>query len=150
MLYKYPVFLTSDNDIVSSYVSDGHTILYKMGHKISKTSQSDDKANDAPKASNWIPIANKPVFTPRKLRVVCVGAGYAGLMVAYKYKHEYHMDDYVDLAIYEKNSDVGGTWFENRYPGLTCDVYILYSLCYKKRGARLIEIVARAHLYVPV
>lgn len=71
-------------------------------------------------------------------------------MVAYKYKHEYHMDDYVDLAIYEKNSDVGGTWFENRYPGLACDVCLLYPLCYKKRGARLTEIVPCAHPYVPV
>lgn len=71
-------------------------------------------------------------------------------MVAYKYKHEYHMDDYVDLAIYEKNADVGGTWFENRYPGLACDVCLSYLLCYKKSGARLTEIVPRAHLYVPV
>ncbi|ODM22506.1 hypothetical protein SI65_00094 [Aspergillus cristatus] len=31
------------------------------------------------------------------------------------------MDDYVDLAIYEKNADAGGTWFENHYPGLACD-----------------------------
>ncbi|KAH6886926.1 hypothetical protein B0T10DRAFT_461389 [Thelonectria olida] len=71
---------------------------------------------------NWAPVADQPVYTPRKLRVVCVGAGYAGLMVAYKWKHEYHMDDFVDLTIYEKNSDVGGTWLENRYPGVACDV----------------------------
>jgi hypothetical protein len=71
---------------------------------------------------NWVPISEQPAYTPRKLRVVCVGAGYAGLMVAYKWKHEYHMDDFVDLTIYEKNSDVGGTWLENRYPGVACDV----------------------------
>ncbi|OOQ89761.1 putative flavin-binding monooxygenase [Penicillium brasilianum] len=28
----------------------------------------------------------------------------------------------MDLSIYEKNSDVGGTWLENRYPGVACDV----------------------------
>ena len=28
----------------------------------------------------------------------------------------------VDLQIYEKNADVGGTWLENRYPGCTCDI----------------------------
>lgn len=53
-----------------------------------------------------MPVSDEPVFTPRKLRVVCVGAGYSGLLVAYKYKYEHHMNHYIDLAIYEKNSDV--------------------------------------------
>jgi cation diffusion facilitator CzcD-associated flavoprotein CzcO len=26
------------------------------------------------------------------------------------------------LTIYEKNPEVGGTWYENRYPGVACDV----------------------------
>lgn len=64
----------------------------------------------------------QPLYTPRRLRVVCIGAGYAGLMLAYKWKHQPGMSDIVDLAIYEKNPDVGGTWFENRYPGVACDV----------------------------
>lgn len=77
---------------------------------------------------NWVPILEKPVYKPRKLRVVCVGAGYSGLMLAYKWKHQTPMDDFVDLAIYEKNSDVGGTWLENRYPGVACDVSVVASL----------------------
>ncbi|CZR53553.1 related to flavin-binding monooxygenase [Phialocephala subalpina] len=28
----------------------------------------------------------------------------------------------LELVIYEKNSDLGGTWFESRYPGVACDV----------------------------
>ena len=28
----------------------------------------------------------------------------------------------VAFTIYEKNSDVGGTWLESRYPGVSCDV----------------------------
>jgi cation diffusion facilitator CzcD-associated flavoprotein CzcO len=27
-----------------------------------------------------------------------------------------------ELVVYEKNEDIGGTWFENRYPGCRCDV----------------------------
>ncbi|KAH7021896.1 hypothetical protein EDB80DRAFT_744547 [Ilyonectria destructans] len=72
--------------------------------------------------SNWVPIVESPVYKPRKLRLICVGAGYSGLMLAYKWKHQIPMEDFVDLAIYEKNSDVGGTWLENRYPGVACDV----------------------------
>lgn len=71
---------------------------------------------------NWVPVMEQPLHTPRRLRVVCIGAGYAGLMLAYKWKHQPGMSDIVDLAIYEKNPDVGGTWFENRYPGVACDV----------------------------
>jgi len=49
--------------------------------------------------------------TPRHLRVVMVGAGASGLNMA---RHmALHVENY-DLVIYEKNADVGGTWFENR------------------------------------
>ncbi|CAK45996.1 hypothetical protein AnigIFM59636_011314 [Aspergillus niger] len=60
-------------------------------------------------------------FTPRKLRVVCIGAGFSGLILAHKLKHEQPLD-FVDFTLYEKNPEVGGTWFENIYPGVGCDV----------------------------
>ncbi|KAL4923134.1 flavin-containing monooxygenase [Aspergillus undulatus] len=62
-------------------------------------------------------------FTPRKLRVVCIGAGFSGLIMAYKLKHSRPLD-FVDFTIYEKNVEVGGTWFENVYPGVGCDIPI--------------------------
>ncbi|KAE8379064.1 putative flavin-binding monooxygenase [Aspergillus bertholletiae] len=62
-------------------------------------------------------------FSPRKLRVVCIGAGISGLTIAYKLKHEKPLD-FVDLTIYEKNSEIGGTWLENVYPGVACDIPI--------------------------
>lgn len=74
------------------------------------------------KSINWVPVAEQPVYKPRQLRVVCVGAGYSGLMLAYKWKYQMAMSEFLDLTIYEKNSDVGGTWLENRYPGVACDV----------------------------
>jgi cation diffusion facilitator CzcD-associated flavoprotein CzcO len=43
-------------------------------------------------------------------------------MLAYKHKYEFALRDAVDLVIYEKNHDVGGTWLENRYPGVACDI----------------------------
>ncbi|KAK1145217.1 hypothetical protein N8T08_004369 [Aspergillus melleus] len=60
-------------------------------------------------------------FTPRKIRVVCIGAGFSGLNLAYKLKHERPLD-YVDFQIYEKNTEVGGAWWENVYPGVGCDI----------------------------
>ena len=78
-----------------------------------------NSTNDASNghSCNWVPILESPVYTPKKLKVVCIGAGYSGLMLAY-YLREMKMEDYVGLRIYEKNHDVGGTWLENRYPGV--------------------------------
>ncbi|KAB5576482.1 hypothetical protein GE09DRAFT_1053840 [Coniochaeta sp. 2T2.1] len=72
-------------------------------------------------APNWVPILEKHVYAPRKLRMMCIGAGYAGLMLAYHLR-DTGMEEFIDLKIYEKNHDVGGTWLENRYPGVACDV----------------------------
>lgn len=64
-------------------------------------------------------ISERSIDQPRKLRVVYVGAGVSGITAAIffpKYVPE------LELAIYEKNADIGGTWFENRYPGCACDI----------------------------
>jgi len=72
--------------------------------------------------SNWVPIQEEPVLSRRKLKIVCIGAGYSGLTLAHKIQHECKLEDMIDLQIYEKNTDVGGTWFENTYPGAACDI----------------------------
>ncbi|KAI4591610.1 hypothetical protein KJ359_012765 [Pestalotiopsis sp. 9143b] len=56
---------------------------------------------------------------PRRLRIIHVGAGAAGLCFMYKVKTQ--LTDY-EIVTYEKNSDIGGTWLENRYPGCACDI----------------------------
>ena len=55
----------------------------------------------------------------RKLRVLTIGAGVSGIMMSYKIQKECNN---VDHVIYEKNSDIGGTWLENRYPNCACDI----------------------------
>jgi cation diffusion facilitator CzcD-associated flavoprotein CzcO len=53
----------------------------------------------------------------RQPTVAVVGAGVAGLGMAKKLK-----DAGVPFTVFEKADRVGGTWRENTYPGLTCDV----------------------------
>ncbi|KAF5668654.1 monooxygenase [Fusarium heterosporum] len=72
--------------------------------------------------SSWVPFLDQPAYTPQRLRVICVGAGYSGLMLAYEAKHNKSLQGCIDLAIYDKNKDIGGTWLVNRYPGVACDV----------------------------
>jgi len=55
---------------------------------------------------------------PYRPRTAIIGAGAAGMMQAIKLR-EAGLDD---IVIYEKANEVGGTWRENRYPGIACDV----------------------------
>lgn len=62
-------------------------------------------------------------YTPRKLKVFTIGAGFSGLLIAHKFQHRFpEMQDIVDHTIFEAHSEVGGTWLVNNYPGVQCDV----------------------------
>ncbi|KAH9225325.1 hypothetical protein K456DRAFT_1732009 [Colletotrichum gloeosporioides 23] len=56
----------------------------------------------------------------RRIRAVIIGAGVSGILMAYKLRK--YLAEYVDFHILEKSPELGGTWFENRYPGCACDV----------------------------
>jgi NADH dehydrogenase FAD-containing subunit len=58
-------------------------------------------------------IIEQPIGTRRALRVVCMGAGYSGLMMAIMFNEKLKNSN-ATLAVYEKNNDIGGTWLENR------------------------------------
>lgn len=51
-------------------------------------------------------------------RIVVIGAGVAGIAAAIRLSQT----GYKDIAVYEKASDIGGTWRDNTYPGIACDV----------------------------
>lgn len=57
---------------------------------------------------------NQHIHTERHVRIICVGAGASGLLFAYKLQRSFSN---FSLVIYEKNEEVGGTWWENKYPG---------------------------------
>ncbi|KAL4758045.1 flavin-containing monooxygenase [Aspergillus foveolatus] len=63
--------------------------------------------------------SNQPIHQERHVRIICIGAGASGLLFAYKLQRSFSN---FSLVIYEKNPEVAGTWFENRYPGCACDV----------------------------
>ncbi|CAN5517717.1 NAD(P)/FAD-dependent oxidoreductase [soil metagenome] len=55
--------------------------------------------------------------TARQVRVAIIGAGFGGLGVALKLNEA----GYRNFTVYERATDVGGTWFHNTYPGAACD-----------------------------
>jgi hypothetical protein len=60
-----------------------------------------------------------PVENQRPLKVRVIGAGYSGVYLGIRIPQRLRN---IDLKIYEKNEGVGGTWWENRYPGCACDI----------------------------
>lgn len=65
-----------------------------------------------PHPPNWVPTKEEPLYTRRPLKLICIGAGFSGLTLAHKIKHEHKLEQDIELVIYEKNPEVGGTWFE--------------------------------------
>jgi 4-hydroxyacetophenone monooxygenase len=55
--------------------------------------------------------------TGGRFRCAVIGAGASGLAAAHRMRQAG-----VEVTIYEKNADVGGTWLENVYPGCRVDV----------------------------
>ena len=59
-----------------------------------------------------------PPTEEHAVRVAILGAGMSGICMGIQLKKK-GIDDFVIL---EKAESVGGTWRENRYPGIACDV----------------------------
>jgi 4-hydroxyacetophenone monooxygenase len=57
-----------------------------------------------------------PVEAPEGFSVLVIGAGMGGINMAVQLLHAG-----IDFTVVEKNPGVGGTWFENRYPGSRVD-----------------------------
>lgn len=54
----------------------------------------------------------------QQYEVVVIGAGLSGVCAAIKLKEA----GIANFHVFEKAPDVGGTWRDNRYPGVACDV----------------------------
>ena len=54
----------------------------------------------------------------KELSVAIIGAGSGGIMAAIKLREA----GISNIAVFEKENDLGGTWRDNTYPGLICDI----------------------------
>ncbi|KAJ5372949.1 hypothetical protein N7517_004955 [Penicillium concentricum] len=68
---------------------------------------------------NQCAVEDRSVDETRRLRVVIIGAGISGILACIRFRQRIPN---LDICVYEKNADIGGTWFENRYPGCACDI----------------------------
>ena len=53
----------------------------------------------------------------KSYETVVIGAGFAGIYMVHKLRQQG-----ASVRCFEAGSDVGGTWYWNRYPGARCDI----------------------------
>lgn len=59
-----------------------------------------------------------PLGTMRPVKVISIGAGVSGINMARALKRH---GTNIEHVVYDKNPEIGGTWFENCYPGCASD-----------------------------
>lgn len=68
----------------------------------------------APAEKTTYQVKEDPMRKPRKIKVIAIGAGASALC----FGHEVNNSDLdIEFVAYDKNPVIGGTWYENRYPG---------------------------------
>jgi cation diffusion facilitator CzcD-associated flavoprotein CzcO len=68
---------------------------------------------------------------PEPLAVLIVGAGFSGLAMAIRCRQA----GIGPLRVIEKSGSIGGTWYDNTYPGAACDIPShLYSLSFAPKA----------------
>ena len=73
-----------------------------------------------PSAAQPCKIEERAIDEVRPLKVIVIGSGISGILSCIRLRQRIPN---LDLCIYEKNADLGGTWFENRYPGCACGMF---------------------------
>ncbi|KAI5475877.1 hypothetical protein MNV49_000759 [Pseudohyphozyma bogoriensis] len=64
-------------------------------------------------------MIDQPLGQRRHLKVIYLGGGASAINFAHRVTTK--LQD-VELVCYEKNPELTGTWFENKYPGCACDI----------------------------
>ncbi|KAJ5100259.1 hypothetical protein N7456_006311 [Penicillium angulare] len=75
--------------------------------------------SNQPKIDSKFRISERSMDQARPLKVIYIGAGISGIVGAIEFRKRVPE---LEMVIYEKNSDLGGTWLENKYPGCACDI----------------------------
>ncbi|KAI0066744.1 FAD/NAD(P)-binding domain-containing protein [Artomyces pyxidatus] len=89
-----------------------------LGLSRKRTNSVSQFRDDESGSSTASPAGEFAVDEYRPMKVVCIGAGYSGIIAGIRFSQKVPN---LDLKIYEKAAGIGGTWWTNKYPGLMCD-----------------------------
>lgn len=112
--------MVADSDSKSLYASSNTAADRNLALDGERTGVSERDGQHVPSHdATGYSILEQPMGTLRPLRVILMGAGASSLNF---FKQAEQSLPGVRVTCYEKNADVGGTWYENRYPGCACDI----------------------------
>ena len=74
-----------------------------------------DLGEEDPRNISWDQITRNKI--PENFKVLVIGSGMSGILAGIRLKQSG-----INFKIIEKNSDLGGTWYENSYPGCRVDI----------------------------
>ncbi|KAL1957856.1 hypothetical protein VTO42DRAFT_5421 [Malbranchea cinnamomea] len=110
------------------HLANGHTIeVHAPVSEQTAKPNGTTKESYIPKSSDSTENVSRPAFEieehpidqVRDIKVGVIGGGMAGITAGVLLPAKLPG---LDLRIYEKNPDLGGTWYENTYPGVKCDI----------------------------
>ena len=94
------------NFLVAAEVAEDYVPMMLEEMELDGVDQRSDAWND-----------ELPVKVRREHKALVIGGGMSGVLAAYRLQ-----EAGIPFVLIEKNASVGGTWFENRYPGARVDV----------------------------
>lgn len=71
-------------------------------------------------------VDNGGADAPEYSKLLIVGAGMGGISTAAYYKRKFRDEDFV---IYERQRELGGTWWMNSYPGKSALLLLFERFC---------------------
>lgn len=92
------------------------TLEFVTGHDHGAPSALIRRELDIPHDSGAPDWHKNDVARDRRFRVAIIGAGMSGILVAHRLQQAG-----IDYTVFEKNREIGGTWYQNSYPGCRLD-----------------------------
>jgi hypothetical protein len=81
------------------------------------------QAKNAPRTdATGYTIPDTYLGTRRPVKVLIIGFGAAAINLVHVLGQKAGPNSNISIQCYEKNPEVGGTWYENKYPGCACDI----------------------------
>lgn len=118
--HTMPHILTDSqsNMTQAQYLTNGnHVNGVSKSHLTNGVAKPQPQVTQSATKSDHVWTSMRCMDEPRPLKLIYVGGGISGICGAIEFIKQ--VPD-LEMVIYEKNPELGGTWYENRYPGCAC------------------------------